>query len=48
MQFDFWAQAVDLRFLITFALVMGAFVPLVYSLWRTWQTDADQEALENE
>ena len=48
MQFDFWAQAVDLRFLVTFALVVGAFLPLGYSFWRTWQAEVDQEALDNE
>lgn len=36
MQFEFWDIATNPAFVITFALVLGFFAPVAYSLWETW------------
>ena len=42
--FNFWEYVLTLPFLITIALVLCAFVPLLSSVWTTWMsTDGNPE-----
>lgn len=39
--FNFWDTVLNPVFLITFGLVMAAFVPLLLSVWSTWLANDD-------
>lgn len=41
--FDFWEVMLDPVFLIMFGLSAIGFLPLLYSVWRTWE---DNKGLE--
>lgn len=34
---NIWDQALDLRVLSTFGLVLACFIPMLYSIWRTYE-----------
>lgn len=41
MALDFWTQALSFGFIVTFGLVLLAFLPLLLSLRATWMSDDD-------
>lgn len=43
MSLNFWDQALGFGFMVTFLLVLGAFLPLVISIWRTWLEHEEQQ-----
>jgi len=40
---DFWNYILSPGFLITFGLTAGTFVPLLWSLWITWEENKYKE-----
>jgi hypothetical protein len=46
MEFDFWQTITSLSFVVTFSLVVGAFLPLVYSIYSTWEKGKEQVVYE--
>jgi hypothetical protein len=48
MYFDFWVWdfVFSLRFLVTFALVIAAFVPVIYHIRRTYSVGTEEAELD--
>lgn len=42
-EFNYWDYVLSPGFLIPFALVLGGFVPLLYSIYVTWQENKHKE-----
>lgn len=43
VEIEFWDYILNLRFLVGFGIVGAAFLPLLYSIWLTWQNNAHKE-----
>lgn len=43
MPFEFWDIVINPRFVIPFALVLAAFVPLLYSVWKTYTAPIEND-----
>lgn len=39
---EFWEYVLNPTFLVTFGLVLGAFLPLVLSIWITWTENGEK------
>ena len=48
MSFEFWDIVINPRFLITFTIVVGGFVPLLYSVWKTYLAGKEEGGTDNE
>ena len=38
--YNFWQYITSLQFLVPAGLVLAGFLPLVWSIWRTWEENA--------
>lgn len=38
--YNFWQYITSLQFLVPTGLVLAGFLPLVWSIWRTWEENA--------
>lgn len=42
MTFDLWEYVLNPVFLLTTGVVLAGFVPMLYSIWRTWEAAGDE------
>lgn len=46
MEFSFWQTVTSFGFIVTFSIVAGAFLPLLYSLYVTWENNKEDVVYE--